>query len=116
MAPLPLQALADFDARFRQGAIPDDIPEVSLRAATQPLSIAQVLKQAGLTASTSEALRMIEQGGVRIDGCRVDDKQPRPLRQGQLRPAGRQAQVRAGQHCLSLLARFGFGATVPQSL
>lgn len=68
------QALLDFDARFRQGAIPDDIPEVSLLAAGQPLSIAQVLKRSGLTASTSEALRMIEQGGVRIDGTRIDDK------------------------------------------
>ena len=67
------QALADFDARFRQGAIPDDLPEVSLLAG-QSLSLAQVLKQAGLTASTSEALRMIEQGGVRIDGSRIDDK------------------------------------------
>jgi tyrosyl-tRNA synthetase len=70
-----VQAAADFDARFRQGAIPDDIPEVSLLAAGQPLSIALVLKQAGLTASTSEALRMIEQGGVRINGSRIDDKQ-----------------------------------------
>ncbi len=70
-----VQALADFDARFRLGAIPDDIPEVSLPTVGQSLSIAQVLKQAGLTASTSEALRMIEQGGVRIDGSRIDDKQ-----------------------------------------
>ncbi|HNK51703.1 MAG TPA: S4 domain-containing protein, partial [Nitrospira sp.] len=38
-------------------------------------AIAQVLKQAGLTGSTSEALRMIEQGGVRVDGIRIDDKQ-----------------------------------------
>ena len=69
------QALAAFDARFRQGAIPDDIPEVSLTAqGGQALILAQVLKQAGLTSSTSEALRMIEQGGVRIDGARVDDK------------------------------------------
>jgi tyrosyl-tRNA synthetase len=69
------QALAAFDARFRQGAIPDDIPEVSLTAqGGQALILAQVLKQAGLTSSTSEAWRMIEQGGVRIDGARVDDK------------------------------------------
>ena len=67
-------ALADFDARFRQGVIPDDIPEVRLLAAGQALSIAQILKQSGLTASTSEALRMIDQGGVRIDGTRIDDK------------------------------------------
>jgi tyrosyl-tRNA synthetase len=69
------RALADFDARFRHGAIPDDIPEVSLPAASQPLTIAQVLKLSGLTASTSEALRMIEQGGVRVDGARIDDRQ-----------------------------------------
>jgi tyrosyl-tRNA synthetase len=69
------RALESFDARFRHGAIPDDMPEVRLSGGTQPLGIAQVLKQAGLTASTSDALRMIEQGGVRIDGIRVDDKQ-----------------------------------------
>ncbi|MEF8746343.1 MAG: tyrosine--tRNA ligase [Candidatus Accumulibacter propinquus] len=68
------RALADFDARFRQGAIPDDIPEVSLPAENPPMTIAQVLKLSGLTASTSEALRMIDQGGVRIDGSRIDDK------------------------------------------
>ncbi|EXI77825.1 MAG: Tyrosine--tRNA ligase [Candidatus Accumulibacter appositus] len=70
-----VQALADFDARFRHGAIPDDIPEVRLSGSGAVLSIAQVLKQSGLTASTSEALRMIGQGGVKVDGCRVDDKQ-----------------------------------------
>jgi tyrosyl-tRNA synthetase len=69
-----VQALADFDARFRHGAIPDDIPEVRLSGSGPALSIAQVLKQSGLTASTSEALRMIGQGGVKVDGCRVDDK------------------------------------------
>ena len=69
-----VRAQADFDARFRQGAIPDDIPEANLLASDRFLSIAQVLKQAGLTSSTSEALRMIQQGGVRIDGTRIDDK------------------------------------------
>ncbi|QKS28325.1 MAG: tyrosine--tRNA ligase [Candidatus Accumulibacter similis] len=68
------RALADFDARFRHGAIPDDIAEVSLRHGAEPLTIVQVLKQAGLTASTSEAMRMVDQGGVRMDGNRVDDK------------------------------------------
>ena len=68
------QALADFDARFREGAIPDDIAEVSVSGAGFSLSLAQVLKQSGLTASTSEALRMIDQGGVRIDSVRVDDR------------------------------------------
>jgi tyrosyl-tRNA synthetase len=66
-------ALADFEARFRQNAIPDDIAEVKV-ALGAGLPIAQVLKQAGLTASTSEALRMIDQGGVRIDGERVSDR------------------------------------------
>jgi tyrosyl-tRNA synthetase len=66
-------ALADFEARFRQNAIPDDIAEIRL-ALGNGLPIAQVLKQAGLTASTSEALRMIDQGGVRIDGERVSDR------------------------------------------
>lgn len=67
-------ALADFEARFRQGALPDDMPEITLQNNGLPLAIVQVLKQAGLTASTSEALRMIEQGGVRADGEKVADK------------------------------------------
>jgi tyrosyl-tRNA synthetase len=66
------QALADFEARFREGAIPDDIPEVLLAGA--PMPVAQLLKQAGLVPSTSEAMRNLAQGGVRIDGARVEDK------------------------------------------
>ncbi|HWT72878.1 MAG TPA: tyrosine--tRNA ligase [Oxalicibacterium sp.] len=64
-------ALADFNNRAK-GGIPDDIPEVALSGA--PLGIGQLLKQANLCASTSEALRMVEQGGVRIDGAVVSDK------------------------------------------
>jgi len=67
-------ALADFEARFKQGVIPEDIPEVSLPAEGEGLSIVQALKQAGLTASTSEAIRMIGQGGVRLNGEKVADK------------------------------------------
>ncbi len=67
-------ALADFEARFRRGALPDDIPEKTLYAEADGLPIAQVLKQAGLTASTTEALRMIEQGGVKLNGEKVSDK------------------------------------------
>ncbi len=63
-------ALADFTARFARGALPDAMPELTLAAGP----VAGVLKQAGLTASTSEALRMIEQGGVRANGERVTDK------------------------------------------
>jgi tyrosyl-tRNA synthetase len=68
------EALADFDARFRQGAIPEDIEEVAIACGPEGIGIAQVLKQAGLTGSTSEALRMVEQGGVRLDGEKVSDR------------------------------------------
>jgi len=65
------EALADFNNRAK-GGIPDDIPEVSLVGA--PLGIGQLLKQANLCPSSSEALRMVEQGGVRIDGAVISDK------------------------------------------
>lgn len=68
------QALADFEARFQKGAIPDDLAEVTVQATGEFVAIAQLLKQAGLVASTSEAMRMIEQGGVRLDGEKVSDK------------------------------------------
>ncbi|HEY1393306.1 MAG TPA: tyrosine--tRNA ligase [Methylibium sp.] len=64
-------AEADFNNRAK-GGIPDDIPEVSLSGA--PLGIGALLKQAGLVPSTSEGLRMVEQGGVKIDGATVSDK------------------------------------------
>ncbi len=67
-------ALTDFEARFRQGAIPEDIEEVSIACGADNVQIALVLKQAGLTGSTSEALRLIEQGGVRLDGEKVTDR------------------------------------------
>jgi tyrosyl-tRNA synthetase len=67
-------ALADFEARFRDGGVPHDAPEVRLAAGEAGLPIAQALKQAGLVASTSEALRMVEQGGVRVDGDKISDK------------------------------------------
>jgi tyrosyl-tRNA synthetase len=64
-------AEADFNNRAK-GGIPVEIPEVSLSGA--PLGLANVLKSAGLVASNSEGMRMIEQGGVRIDGAVVSDK------------------------------------------
>lgn len=64
------RALEDFQARFQRGALPETMPEVSMPAA----SVAQILKQAGLVSSTSEALRMIDAGGVRLDGEKVSDK------------------------------------------
>ena len=68
------QALADFEARFKQNAIPDDLPESLIPCGSSGIGIAQLLKQAGLTLSTSEALRMIDQGGVKIDGAKVSDR------------------------------------------
>ena len=64
-------ALADFVNRSK-GGIPDDLPEVSLAGA--PLGVPQLLKQANLCPSTSEAMRLIEQGGVRVDGAVVSDR------------------------------------------
>jgi tyrosyl-tRNA synthetase len=68
------QALTDFEARFRQGVLPEDMPEVLLNAADGSIGIAQLLKQAGLVESTSDALRMIVQAAVKLDGERVSDK------------------------------------------
>ena len=67
------QARENFIARFQQGAMPDDMPETTLAAPDGVLPIANVLKEAGLTSSTSEALRMIRQGAVKIDGEKVTD-------------------------------------------
>jgi tyrosyl-tRNA synthetase len=67
------QALAEFEARFKGNAAPDDMPEVKL-VAPQGLAIAQLLKQADLAPSTSEAVRNIEQGGVRVNGEKVADR------------------------------------------
>ena len=68
------KALADFEARFKQGEIPEDISEISLSANGEALPLSQILKQVDLTSSTSEALRMIDQGGVKVDGVKVSDK------------------------------------------
>jgi tyrosyl-tRNA synthetase len=67
-------ALADFENRFRAGALPETMREVMVDAPTDGIALPLVLKQAGLTSSTSEALRMIEQGGVKMNGERVSDK------------------------------------------
>jgi tyrosyl-tRNA synthetase len=68
------RALAEFIRRFQHGALPSDMREVTVTASAGVLPIANVLKEAGLTTSTSEALRMIQQGAVRIDGERVHDR------------------------------------------
>ena len=65
----------DFIARFSAGAVPDDMPEFKLDAdGAKGLAITTLLKQAGLAPSASEAVRNIEQGGVRIDGVKISDR------------------------------------------
>jgi tyrosyl-tRNA synthetase len=68
-------AQEEFERRFGQGQLPEEMPELALASREGRLPIANLLKEAGLTASTSEALRMIGQGAVRIDGERVEDRQ-----------------------------------------
>jgi tyrosyl-tRNA synthetase len=63
-----------FIDRFQKGALPDDMPLIELTAGSHGLAIANVLRDAGLVGSTSEGLRMIEQGAVRIDGEKVTDR------------------------------------------
>ncbi len=63
-----------FVSRFRHGALPENLPQVVLTVDRDSLPIANLLKDAGLTSSTSEALRMIKQGAVRIDGQRIEDR------------------------------------------
>ena len=67
-------AAREFTARFRDGAQPEDMPEVTVQSGSPDIPLAQVLKQAGLTPSVAEAQRMIEQGGVRLDGEKISDK------------------------------------------
>ncbi len=67
------KAKESFIARFQKGAIPDEMPEIELSAPEGKLAIANLLKQADLVKSTSDAMRMIKQGAVRIDGERVED-------------------------------------------
>jgi len=67
-------AQAEFEQRFRHGVLPQDMPEVTLQAPAGGLPIAQLLKLSQLAASASEAVRAIEQGGVRINGERVTDR------------------------------------------
>jgi tyrosyl-tRNA synthetase len=68
------EAESEFMSRFRFGAMPDDMPEVRLAAGAAGIGVAALLKQAQLAPSTSEAIRNIEQGGVKIDGEKVSDR------------------------------------------
>ena len=66
-------ALENFEARFQRGAMPDDIEEIQIKVDACGLAVANVLKQAGLVESTSEAMRMVKQGGVKIDGEKLQN-------------------------------------------
>ncbi|MGH1357208.1 MAG: tyrosine--tRNA ligase [Burkholderiaceae bacterium] len=65
-------AQQQFEARFKHGALPENIPAVTVHGA--PMGLPILLKQASLAASTSEAIRSIQQGGVRVDSERVSDR------------------------------------------
>ena len=67
------RAQASFVARFQQGALPEEIPELELASGGARMPISRALKESGLTGSTSEAIRLIKQGGVRLDGERLSD-------------------------------------------
>ena len=69
-----LAAATEFNNRFRRGVLPDDMPDVSVSATDGKIIIPQLLKQAGLVGGTSEAMRMIQQGAVKLDGERINDK------------------------------------------
>ncbi len=85
-----LHALEEFDARFRQGAMPESMPEVTVHTDGAGLPIAQLAKQAGIVDSTSEALRLIAQRGLKVDGDVVSDK-------GLTIPPGTTVVVQAGK-------------------
>lgn len=67
------KSLEQFEARFKKGSMPDDIAEIEIIVSEKGMQITSVLKEADLTKSTSEAIRMIKQGAVKIDGEKVSD-------------------------------------------
>ena len=87
-------ALGEFEARFRDHALPENMPAVTIHSNGQGLALPQLCKQAGLTASTSEALRLIEQRGLKVDGDVVADK-------SLIIAAGRTVVVQAGKRRLA---------------
>ncbi|MCK5720535.1 MAG: tyrosine--tRNA ligase [Thiomargarita sp.] len=68
------QAYEQFIARFKRGEMPEDMPEITLNIENETIPIANLLKQANLTSSTSDAIRMIKQGAVKINGERISDR------------------------------------------
>ena len=86
-----------FVAQFAKGAIPDDIPQHRFAAAPEGYAIANLLKDAGLCSSTSEAMRMIQQGAVKIDGEKIEDKSLRI-------PRGTEAVFQVGKRKFARIA------------
>jgi tyrosyl-tRNA synthetase len=68
------KAQQDFISRFAKGAVPDEMPEITLNIEGEDIGIAALLKQANLTTSTSESFRMIKQGAVKLESVKVEDK------------------------------------------
>jgi len=93
-------ALAEFDARFRQGALPEDLADMTLHTRGAGLPIAQLAKQAGIVESTSEALRLIAQRGLKVDGEIVADK-------GLVIAAGTTVVVQAGKRRFARVTLLG---------
>lgn len=85
-----VRARESFIARFQKGALPDDMPEIQVAARDGGVAVASLLRDAGLTPSTSEALRMIKQGAVRIDGQKIEDRD-------MVIPVGRTLVVQVGK-------------------
>jgi len=83
-------ALTEFESRFKDGAMPETMSEITLASAGAGIPIAQLAKQAGVVESTSEALRLIAQRGLKVDGAVVGDK-------GLVVPAGSTVVVQAGK-------------------
>ncbi len=84
------RAQEDFIQRFQKNQLPDDMPELTLEAGADGLPVAVLLREAGLTASTSESLRMIQQGAVKLDGEKVSERNLRL-------PAGQSLVVQVGK-------------------
>ena len=87
------RARDEFIARFQQGALPEDLAEVTLPAGADGIGLANVLKGAGLVPSTSDAFRQLKQGAVKVDGERVEDGCAQVRRGRDARVPGRQAKV-----------------------
>jgi tyrosyl-tRNA synthetase len=92
-------ALEDFESRFRHGGVPEDLVEQVMQVPGADAAIAQVLKSAGVCPSTSDAHRMIEQGGVRVNGEKVSDMKLR------IRSSSLPLTVQAGRHAVRLVTR-----------